>query len=335
MSEEKPLDPTPMRVANARREGNVPRCSELVAAAAFGAAAAAACAVVVPIGQLARNALFAAARGGDAGSAEAEIIALALLPLGAGACCAFGTAVAQSGGLVLAPISVKAERLNPVEGAKRILSRETVLHALRGTLAFVAATAAIVPAIRGAIFTAANAGGVAGIAAAAWGGIRRELSVACAIGLLFAAAEYAVARSGWLRKLRMSFEELKREIKEQEGDPQIRGRRRTQHRDLSRGAISSVREAAFVVTNPTHVAIALAYRPPEIAVPVLLVCARDAVALRVRALAIAFNIPVVEDPVLARALLRSGRVGRPIAAEHYIAVAEIVVALSREGVLAP
>lgn len=322
-----------MRVAKARREGNVPRSSELVAAAAFGAAAISACAVIQPIGALARDALFAASSGRPARHAELLLIALALLPLGAGACFAFGTGIAQSG-FAPAPVSLKVERLNPFEGARRLFSRETALHAVRGTLAFAAATAALVPAVGSAVLSATDAGGIGGVASAAWIGARRELFIACAVGLLFAAAEYGIARDGWLRKLRMSFEELKREIKEQEGDPQMRGRRRTQHRDLSRGAISKVSEAALIVTNPTHVAIALGYDPPAVPVPVLLVCACDVLALRVQEIALACGIPVVEDRALARALLSSGRVGAPIAAEHYVAVAEIIVALGRQARLA-
>ncbi len=323
-----------MRVAKARREGNVPRSSELVAAAAFGAASIAACAVVEPIGALARTALFAAARGSPVRHAELLIVALALVPLCAGACFAFGTGVTQSGGFAPAPLTVKAERLNPAEGMRRVLSRESVLHAVRGALAFAAAAVAIVPAMRNAMLSASNAIGINGIATAAWAGARRELFVACAVGLLFASAEYATVRRGWLRKLRMSFEDLKREIKEQEGDPHVRGRRRAQHRDLSRGAISGVREAAFIVTNPSHLAIALGYRPPVMPVPVLLVCACDALASRVREVAADLGIPIIEDAPLARALFRDGRVGEPIPALHYVAVAEIVLALGRQGLLA-
>ena len=93
-----------------------------------------------------------------------------------------------------------------------------------------------------------------------WSASERVAAIACATGSLFAAAEFASARSAWLKKLRMTFEERKREAKDQEGDPHARGRRRALHRSLLRGAIARVREAAFVVTNPTHLAIALEYR---------------------------------------------------------------------------
>jgi flagellar biosynthesis protein FlhA len=111
----------------------------------------------------------------------------------------------------------------------------------------------------------------------------------------------------------MTFDERKREAKEQEGDPFARGRRRALHRALLRGALSDVKDASFVVVNPTHVAIALAYRPPEIPVPRITVRSAGEAALRVRALAEKHAVPVVENVALARALHRDGRVGEPIA----------------------
>jgi flagellar biosynthesis protein FlhB len=148
--------------------------------------------------------------------------------------------------------------------------------------------------------------------------------------LLFAGAEYAAARGAWLRKLRMSFEERKREAKEQDGDPFARGRRRAMHRSLLRGSIAKVREASFVVVNPTHVAVALQYRPPDVPVPRVLVRAADAAARRVRDIAARYDVPVVENVGLARALYHDGRIGAAIGVEHYIAVAEVVAALVRE-----
>ncbi len=228
MSDEKPLDPTPARIAKARREGNVPRSPELAAAAAFGAGAIAACAVAAPIGALAQRALFAAARGRPALHEEAATLALAALPAFAAAAFAVLAGMVQGGGLRVTGLGVKPERLDPLEGMRRIASRETPAHALRATIAF---AAAIAPAVAHAIVAS---GSVLGVAAAAAGGVRRTLFAACAVGLLFAAAEYALVRGAWLRKLRMSLDELKREVKEEEGDPHARSRRRSHHRSLLR-----------------------------------------------------------------------------------------------------
>jgi len=333
VNEEKQLEATPARIARARREGNVPRSTEVVAAAAFGAAAIAACGAATPIAELARDALTTAAHGASAQRQVAAMLAFALLPALLGGIAAACSGIAQGGGLRVWGLGMKAERLDPLEGLRRIASRETLVHAVRATLAFAAAVAVLVPAIARTIAAAADASGVEGVAAAAWSGVQRTLFVAGAIGLPFAGAEYVVLRGAWLRKLRMSLEELKREIKEQEGDPHARGRRRTLRRELLRGPISKVREAAFVIANPSHVAIALAYRPPAIPIPVVLVRAAEAAALRVRELASLARIPVVENAVLARELFADARPGRPIPPGHYVAVAEIVVALVRAGAL--
>jgi flagellar biosynthesis protein FlhB len=328
VSDEKPFDPTPARIARARRDGNVPRPTELVAAAAFGASAIAACAVVAPIGALARDAIASAARGTPSLRDEGAVVALAALPMLCGAAFACVATVAQRGGIAATPLCVKLARLDPAEGARRMFSRDTAVHAVRAVLAFAAAVAGMTPAISHAI-VAVGAGDLGTVAANAWDGARRTLAVACSVGALFALWDHVATRRAWLRTLRMSFDELKREVKDQEGDPHLRSRRKTRHRALARGAVSAVKEAAFVVANPTHVAVALAYRPPAIAVPTVLVRAADAAALRVRALAERFGVPVVEHPSLARALFAQARIGAAIPSAHYVAVAEIVAVLAR------
>ena len=142
-------------------------------------------------------------------------------------------------------------------------------------------------------------------------------------------------RVRWLRSLRMTFEEFKRDAKEQDGDPQAKSRRKQMHRTLVRGGIARVREASFVVVNPTHIAIALRYAPPAVPVPEIIVRATDAVALEVRAIAERAHVPVVEDVALARLLWRAGEDGRAIPAESFVAVAYTIAALVRAGVLAP
>lgn len=329
---EKPFEATPQRLEKARREGNVARCSELGANAAFLAAGAALVASAPFIGALASRAIVRACEG-SAGSEAIAIFGVALLPVAAAALAGSAVAVAQNGGFALNAPVPKLERLNPLQGFKRMISRETLAHALRAAAAFALAACAMVPALRGAAAQAIGAGAVQGVAAAVWSAAERVGGAACFVGAGFAIAEYAAARREWLRKLRMSFDERKREAREQDGDPLERGRRRALHRSLLRGSVTDVEKAAFVVANPTHVAIALQYDPPSVAVPTILVRAADDAALRVRAIAGAKGIPVVENVTLARALYRDGRVGDPIDRVHFYAVAEVVAALSRAGLL--
>lgn len=327
--ESKPFEATPTRVERARREGNVARASELSANLAFGAAVATTLALVPLLAALARLGLTRAAHGEAPVGATLGVMALALLPALAAALGGVAGSIAQSGGLRAISIQLKLERLDPLAGVKRVLSRETFAHAFRSALAFGIAAGFVVPALWAFARSSASGGSVAAIAAAAWTASIHVAFVGCAVGTVFATIEFAAARSAWLRRLRMSFEERKREAKEQDGDPQVRGRRRGLHRALLRGAVARVKAASFVVVNPTHVAVALAYAPPRIAVPVVVVRVADAAALRAREVAREFGVPVIENVALARALYRDVRVDEPIPHAHYVAVAEVVAALAR------
>jgi flagellar biosynthesis protein FlhB len=328
---EKPFDATPQRLERARREGNVARAGELGANCSFAASAIALVAVLPMLQWCARGALERAARGTVPVVELAAILLCSLVPPSAGAAAAVAASAFQSGGIRLTPLALKGDRLDPAEGCKRMLSRDSLLHAVRAALAFGLAAGAMFPILAHAAAMSSGALDVRVVAAAAWNASLRVAAIACATGLLFAAGEFASARAAWLKKLRMSFEERKREAKDQEGDPHARGRRRALHRSLLRGAIARVREAAFVVANPTHLAIALEYRPPEVPVPRVLVRAADAAALRVRELAAECGIPVVENVPLARALFRDARPGDAIPHAQYVAVAEVVAALMRSG----
>jgi len=131
--------------------------------------------------------------------------------------------------------------------------------------------------------------------------------------------------------LRMSHDELQRDRKEQDGDPVTRSRRRSMHRQLARGSLRRVRDATFVVCNPEHIAVALEYRPPAVAVPRVLVRAADETAARVRELAVECGIPLVHNIALARSLYATTQAGEYIPLESYVAVAEIVASLQKDG----
>jgi flagellar biosynthesis protein FlhB len=329
---DKPFEATPRRIAKARREGNVAHSNELAANVSF-AVAATVLAAIVPIFASVAGSAITASSSGRASYAAALIVAAALVPIAAGAIGGtFGNLV-QNGGFSGVNLSLKLERLNPLEGSKRIFSRETLAHSLRACLAFVCATAAMAPLLISVASALLRAPALNEVAGAAWMGTREIAAAACAIGCCFAIAEYVTARRLWLQRLRMSFEERKRESKEEEGDAAARGRRRALHRALLRGGMQRLKDAAFVVANPQHVAVALEYRPPGVPVPRVLVRAAGAAAARVRATATLYKIPIVENVWLARALYRDGRAGEPIPHAHYVAVAEVVASLARAAEL--
>ena len=329
---EKNYSATPSRIAKARREGNVARTQELGANVAFIAAAACVVAIAPSIAQVARGALVAAASGRSSESSAIALVGLACAVIAAAACGGTVASLLQSGFLFVVP-APKFSRLQPAEGFKRMVSKETLTHAVRALAAFTLSGGAVVASMNAVVACALRGTGAFGIASVAWSASQHAAFAAAGVGTLFAALEYGVARSTWLAKLKMSLHELKRELKEHDGDPAARGRRRALHRSLIRGSMNRVKDAAFVVVNPTHVAVALDYRPPDVPVPVVLVRAADEMALRVREAALQARIPIVENVRVARALFAQAGVGEAIPHEHYVAVAEIVASLVRSGAL--
>ncbi len=333
MAEEKQFEPTQSRIDRAKREGDIARSQELGNVAAFAAGLLGVTFVIVPLATTVRAMLVSAISGKVNIAASVTALVLMLVPAIAGACAAFAANVLQSGGLRCIAVTPKPERLSPVENLKRMFSKESLVTAARATMAFICAGAAIVPAFAGILAAALHAADLRGVANSAWNGALHAAAVACVVGGVFAGADYGVQFARWRKRLRMSFEELKRDQKDHDGDPQARGRRRALHRQIARGSLRKVKDAAFVITNPTHIAIALEYRPPQVPVPRVLVRAADESAARARELAAAHGVPRVENVSLARKLYATAQPGEYIPQETYIAVAEIVAALTKTGVL--
>ncbi len=146
---------------------------------------------------------------------------------------------------------------------------------------------------------------------------------------MLAVVDYA--QSWWKHEqsIKMSRQELKEEMQQQEGSPQIRPRQRQRARDmLKRGIKKAIKEATVVVTNPTHVAVALRYHPAEGA-PIGVAKGYDEVAQHIKKLAKELGVPLVENVPLARGLAEKVRVGRSIPGDFYAAVAEVLAFVFR------
>jgi flagellar biosynthetic protein FlhB len=127
------------------------------------------------------------------------------------------------------------------------------------------------------------------------------------------------------KKLRMTKEEVKREHRENEGDPQLKGRIRSQQRAAARRRMmSKVPMADVVVTNPTHFAVALRYSDGEMRAPVVVAKGMNLIAARIREIAVENNVPMLEAPPLARALYHNVELDREIPGQLYGAVAEVL-----------
>jgi flagellar biosynthesis protein FlhB len=332
---EKTLDATPAKRDRARREGNSARSAEIAGVAAFAAATLAAYAAAPMIAAAAYAGLRDASTSAQLPLAQLVPLAIAAcLPLAAAAGAGAFLGLVQSGGLHVVALKLDVGKLAPGAGLKRMFGGEAVVGAARGALAFGAALAALVPVGRDLVASATTLASPAAAAHAVAVGSLRAIGVALAVGALFAGADYALARRRWLRGLRMSQNEMRRESRENDGDPQIKQRRSRLHRALVRGTIGRTREASFIIVNPTHIAIAVRYAPPDVPVPHVLVRAADDAAAHVREIARACGIPIVENVALARQLYASAEAGREIPTETFVAVAQVIAALVRAGLLA-
>lgn len=246
---------------------------------------------------------------------------------------AAGGALAQ-GGLVFAPkaLSLNPEKLNPASNLSRLFS----LASLRGLLKSLLPTGYLLYL------------GIT-LISGEWGKILRScfLTVrasstwlfALAYGLVWKAglvfavwflADYLLERLSFERQLRMTRQEIREEAKETEGHPMVRSRlRRLQRQMRRRRMLKDVARASVVVTNPTEYAVALEYRPLEMAAPVVVAKGRHFLAQRIKREANWHGIPIIENPPLAQALYRSVEVGQAIPAKLYAAVAEILAFIYR------
>ncbi len=129
--------------------------------------------------------------------------------------------------------------------------------------------------------------------------------------------------------MRMTKEELKREYKEEEGDPHIKSKRKQKHRDMAQGNTQDVQRADALIVNPTHIAIAIRYRRGEDKAPKILVKGKGKRAELMRDLARGAGVPIVQDIPLARLLYKKVKVGKEIPAETYRAVAAVLAFVYR------
>jgi flagellar biosynthetic protein FlhB len=344
-SGEKTEDPTPRRIQEARDEGNVPRSQDLSAAIALMAAML----LLMVMG----NDIFAAFRallrsmlGGQwgrpatgpedigqilavAGMAAARIalpIALALFAVGIAA------NVVQVGFMVtLKPLTPNLNKLSPLKGLKNLFSRRAAMRMVMSLLKvfIVVAIATVVIMIDMPKALALIRLEPAPLLAAASGVV---IGLALKIGallLVLALLDFIYQRWQHQQDLRMTKQEVKEEWKRMEGDPLVKQRRSKVARQLALQRISAdVPGSDVVVTNPTHFAVALKY-DDSMAAPKVVAKGADYLAMRIRQIAAANEIPVVERPPLARSLYRHVEVGQEIPAKFYAAVAEILAYVYR------
>jgi flagellar biosynthetic protein FlhB len=148
--------------------------------------------------------------------------------------------------------------------------------------------------------------------------------------LVLALADTLYQKWRYIEDLKMTRQEVRQELKDTEGSPEVKGRiRRIQIQMSMKRMLQDVPKARVVLVNPTHVAIALKYDPPQTEAPIVLAKGADHIAEKIMEIARAYGIPIIRRPELARTIFSTVQIGEVIPQELYVAVAEVLAMLHR------
>lgn len=337
---EKTEAPTPHKLEKARKDGQLPRSKELTSVMMLMVG----CALMLFGGEkMARHLLQLLHQGLEFNSMMLEdpytmirklhfllsIAITALLPFVLGLFVVGASMPMLLGGPHLSGKSfgVKFSRLSPLSGLKRIFSTQLVSELLKSLLKVTLISCS------SALYLLANRERMMQLLYQSYS---VAISDACALIIhclllvtlaLLPMVGYDVLYQilSHIKRLRMTRQEIRDEFKEQEGNPQIKGRIKQMQKAAARGRMmADVPKADVIVNNPTHYSVALSYKEGDMSAPVLLAKGTREVASRIRDVAEAHNIPMLEAPPLARALYRHCEIGETIPASLYTAVAEVL-----------
>lgn len=329
-AEDRTEDPTSRRLDRARQQGQVPLSREATGFATLSAATLAGFLALPSAGaawlQALRNLLEAPEPGSEAVLALLRGAALGVMPvLGAVVMAAILASLAQTGPLLRGEALLPdLARLNPLAGLKRLFGMEGWIELARTLLKLGVVGAALWLGLDLPVLQAALSQPPAALPGLIGRGVLHMLVLALAAFAAIAALDVLVVRWRHLRQLRMSRHDLREEMREAEGDPLVKARlRRIRETRARQRMLAAVPNAAVVITNPTHFAVALSYQQGQAAAPRLVAKGVDAMAARIRAAADEHGVPIVANPPLARALYKIN-VDTEIPPEHWQAVAEII-----------
>ncbi len=223
-------------------------------------------------------------------------------------------------------LTPRLSKISPLAGAKRLFSKQSLANFVKGL-----AKLAVVGTVLTLLVWPARKRleGLISTDPAAIVPFTRSLSLqlfgaVVAILALIAAADYLFQYRTWFERQKMSLREVRDEFKEQEGDPKIKAKiRQLRVSRMRKRMMAAVPKATVVITNPTHFAVALQWERGMTA-PICVAKGQDRIALKIREVAADNNVPVVENPPLARTLHATVEIDEEIPAEHYKAVAEVI-----------
>jgi flagellar biosynthesis protein FlhB len=332
---------TPKRLEKARQDGDSGASSYAAQAVAFLVAIALVpSATVVAASRcsawleavLVRVSLRPALVAFDPSAIATTIVGIVAPVLLATGLTAAAVSVVQTGGAVSAKkLAPDLSRLDPIAGLRKLFSSDRLVAVLRSLLAssvvaYVGYRQLRLHAPELSRVTG-RLGLVGGVATALAQTVARDAAL---VGLAVALVDVAIVRQSWMKRLMMSPDEVKREHRESEGDPQMKAARERGRREiLASASLASIKNASVVVVNPTHLACALKYKEDEDGAPVVLASGEGDLAERIVRAAHDYGIPIVRDVPLAHAL-RELEIGDTIPEALYEAVAEILRAAWEE-----
>jgi flagellar biosynthetic protein FlhB len=348
MADDKTEKPTPRRLKDARKKGQVTRSRDLVGACTLLAVTTLlgwwAPQVVTALGAHLTESLGQLADRAHGSISPADLSGIALLyswrlivvsgPVMLTAATAGVLTNLSQSGWVLAPQAVHFNwgRLNPANGLQKLKPSRAGVEVLKALVAVAVLSTIGWQLGYQAFLSAPRLVGMApaGIAAEIGNTLWHLLIRAGLALVVLAGADYGIQRWRLMASLRMTRKEMRDEVKSNDGSPEIKSRVRKAQRELRRRRmLNAVKKATVVVANPTHVSVALEYRRESMAAPVVVAKGADHLALRIRALAREHGVPVVENIALARALYATAEVGDLIPANLFGAVAEVLAYLIR------
>jgi type III secretion protein U len=338
MSGEKTEEPTRKKLDDARKKGQSPKSQDVNAAAGLvGLLIALVVMAESMLDRLSQMLLRALHQGLAAGSNE-DMLALmvdmlktgimAVLPfIAVSVALGFVASFAQVGfNLSFEPISPKFDKLNPAEGLKKLFSVRSLIDFLKMVVKAIALGAVLWVLIQGMVplLVGATYFDPAGVGLLGWKSMIKLLAAGCLVFVVVGPVDFGLQLWLFKRDQKMTKDEVKREHKESEGDPQLKGQRKQIAQEMATSPPEKrVPGASVVVTNPTHYAVALRYEPGETPLPVIVAKGMDAEALRIRAIAEKSGVPIVGNPPLARALHKL-QLDDPVPEELFEAVAAVL-----------
>lgn len=350
---DKTEQPTPKRLADARRKGDVPKSRDITSTVVlfvwlivllFGAGYAGREIMglfeggFTLIGGNTPFPIAARELGRHAFTALLGITAVALIPAAvAGVVAEF----LQSGGIFTTEkIKPELGKMNPAEGIKKMFSMDNLVELLKtlGKAVLIAlvlflvlrgSLAAILEQVGPRLVPVGETDGApaaAAVLAFTEGLVRSAVLWTFGVFLFVAILDYAWQRHSWIKKLKMSLRDIRQENKDNEGDPLIKGSRRQMHREWAeQNAVGAARDAGVLVVNPTHIAIALQYDAETCPVPIMAAKGEGPLAQAMREAAEEAGVPIIRHVPVARGLYENGTVDDVIPRDMFDAIAQIIL----------